>query len=502
MRQKRVTFFLAAILFFSLVLSFGIRAQSDQNQEQGTLDILKALTERSQSRQMLDLMVGQSQNRFLDDYVDPDKYIVGPGDGFGINFLSSDIKNIDCRINSDGRIFIKSVGAIELGHVTLSEALEAIRREVSENYDRAQFTIQLNNHRFSKINILGEVRTPGIYYVPATWRVSEVIGLAGGLTPKASMRKITLSGFNNKINVDLVRYYHLAETDANAMICRGKTLLIPMVEANSDKVSVSGKVNNASIYEYMAGDKIADYLRFSGGINGRSEDMEISIYSAHEGGEETVIDGATGDLSKIVSPSEGTNINVRLKVDHKNQIEVMIFGAISQPGRYALNDSENNLEYLLNRSGGLTEQGSSEMIQVFRLIKTYPGNYVTNHNGNGINSEPNRFTGRHIMSHNPRQAYDFTQINLDDGDSVFVPTATGMVTVTGAVAYPGLVTFRPDQKVDYYIRAAGGYTNEADKAKIVVISNYSDGRIDAKAAGSLFDGETVMVPRKETRAKP
>lgn len=482
-----------------MILVGVIQAQSDQTGDKGALDVLKALGEKSQSQKMLDLIIGQSQSRFLDDYVDAAEYIVGPGDEFVIYFLATGILNISCRINSDGRMFIKSAGAIEIGHSTLARAIELIRKKVSENYNRAEFTVQLTNFRFAKVVVLGEVHTPDIYYVPATWRVSEVIALAGGLTSKASLRNIKLGGFGKEVEVDLVRYSKLAETGANPMICRGNLLMIPMMDKSMAKISVSGEVIDASIYEYKAEDKIDDYIRFAGGLKGRIEDVEISIYSNQQS-EETVLDGATGDLSGYLL-NAGDNINIRLKADRDKQTEVMIFGAVNRPGRYALEISEKTLDHLLRRSGGIKASASPEMIQIFRMSPLIAFDKTANRspNGRSLTIEADQSAVHRLLSHNPRQPIDFSRFDLADGDSIFIPDRTGMVMVAGAVAFPGLVTFQEGKKVDYYIRAAGGYTSEADKSKAVVINNYSGGRVDANAAGKMFDGETVMVPRKESK---
>ena len=46
------------------------------------------------------------------------------------------------------------------------------------------------------------------------------------------------------------------------------------------------------------------------------------------------------------------------------------------------------------------------------------------------------------------------------GDSVIIPEFVPVVEVRGEVERPGLVSYVPGQDIDYYIRAAGGYTKD------------------------------------------
>jgi len=107
------------------------------------------------------------QIRFLDTYVNPDQYIVGPGDNLGLFFTSSDIDNVSAEINSDGSIFIKSVGSIEIGHVNLRRTIEIITERVKTVYAHTDFSIRLTGYRVVRLNVIGEVAHPGIYYAPA-----------------------------------------------------------------------------------------------------------------------------------------------------------------------------------------------------------------------------------------------------------------------------------------------------------------------------------------------
>ena len=57
---------------------------------------------------------------------------------------------------------------------------------------------------------------------------------------------------------------------------------------------------------------------------------------------------------------------------------------------------------------------------------------------------------------------------LVNGDSVHIPAYIPTVRVEGAVNSPSSVSYVPNQKTDYYVTAAGGYSQLADKGRTFV----------------------------------
>ncbi len=60
-------------------------------------------------------------------------------------------------------------------------------------------------------------------------------------------------------------------------------------------------------------------------------------------------------------------------------------------------------------------------------------------------------------------------IELEEGDDLFVPEATGTVAVTGAVEFPGAVPFSGRKRYKEYLRKAGGLTKEADRHSVFLL---------------------------------
>ncbi len=451
------------------------------------------------------MILQQLYNRFLDAYIDPDKYVVGPGDRFDVLFTAGDISNLSCEINSDGSVFIKSIGRLSLQYITLREALEKIRVEVARIYAKSDFTVQLAGFRVSRINIIGKVARPGIYYAPAVWRVSEVIDLAGGSTADASLRHIALSGFGTERTIDLVRFNALGDQQSNPMICKGNLVVVPDRKEVAGFITISGLVQKPSLFEYASADRMADLIHYAGGTTGPMSDMEVIV--SVDGVETTRLDGALATTPEY-APPPGANITLVWKAERKTFGTVQVSGAVVNPGQYTLTAARFTLKDLWQVCGGPTAEASLEMMQIYRTKFLVPSDLSFASLEQNVQGTEGQVSGEKMplatnrLSLNPRSPQDISSIMLVDGDSLVVPKLTGTVMVTGAVAAPGLVPFRKGEDVAYYLQQTGGLGFDADRERMAILNPMTGGVISTQDSGILFDGEILFVPRKETAVKP
>ncbi len=83
---------------------------------------------------------------------------------------------------------------------------------------------------------------------------------------------------------------------------------------------------------------------------------------------------------------------------------------------------------------------------------------------------------------------------LTGGDAIHIPRFIPTVRVEGAVYSPTSVTFVPRRDVNYYVRAAGGYTEEADKGNTFI--QQPNGLIQDRGVRPE-PGAVIIVPSKE-----
>ena len=100
---------------------------------------------------------------------------------------------------------------------------------------------------------------------------------------------------------------------------------------------------------------------------------------------------------------------------------------------------------------------------------------------------------------------------LENGDILKVPTRDGIVLVSGEVLFPNAIAFDAAYKLDNYITSAGGYTQNANVARVIVA--HRDGSFDELAeqqgifrrkpkAIKILPGDQILVlPRIDVKSR-
>jgi protein involved in polysaccharide export with SLBB domain len=136
--------------------------------------------------------------------------------------------------------------------------------------------------------------------------------------------------------------------------------------------------------------------------------------------------------------TEMIGVEVNLSIQQVRSIGVYILGEAYKPGKYVLSglSSVSNALFI---SGGVNEQGSLRKIQILRsnrIIATY-------------------------------DFYDFltkgsleTDVQLEDGDVIFVPFFENTVQLGGAFKRPHKYEFLPGETIQDAVNLAGGFNSE------------------------------------------
>lgn len=79
---------------------------------------------------------------------------------------------------------------------------------------------------------------------------------------------------------------------------------------------------------------------------------------------------------------------------------------------------------------------------------------------------------------------------MEDGDTLFIPEQSSLVMVHGEVLFPNAMVHDPRADTEDYIRQAGGYTQNADNSRLVVM--HQDGSFGS-ADEKIGAGDEIMV---------
>lgn len=163
---------------------------------------------------------------------------------------------------------------------------------------------------------------------------------------------------------------------------------------------------------------------------------------------------------------------------------VKLTGQVKYPGPYALRTKTERLLDVIERAGGLTSAAYADGIEFHRAQDS---------------------TGRIGIDLRAalRNREHRDNIILAAGDSVHIPEFDPVVVVRGEVNAPGAVAFEPGRDIDFYVRAAGGYSSAGDKSRAFVTQPNGDKESvvrrfllpDSRPAPR--PGAEVMVPKRD-----
>jgi hypothetical protein len=85
---------------------------------------------------------------------------------------------------------------------------------------------------------------------------------------------------------------------------------------------------------------------------------------------------------------------------------------------------------------------------------------------------------------------------LEDGDVIRLPETSNVIVVSGEVLMPNALIYAPDEAIDSYIHRAGGFTQGADQARVLVV------RQDGSVIEALPSARTVLAAGDELMVLP
>ena len=163
------------------------------------------------------------------------------------------------------------------------------------------------------------------------------------------------------------------------------------------------------------------------------------------------------------------NVVVLRQGEYALQRSVVLSGQVKSPGRYTLRSKTERLADLIERAGGLTPEAYAGGVQFYRA---YTGSTPT-----GRDKLPTITARTADRDTSPPGAPERVGIDLPAvlknkdardnlilvaGDSIHIPEFNPIVLVQGAVNSPGPVAYQPGKNLDWYVDAAGGYSQTGD----------------------------------------
>ena len=272
----------------------------------------------------------------------PNDYKISIRDQFTIILSGSKEAIFDLSVKLDGTIVFPEIGSVSVAGESFSDVKEKLSNLVNQSYIGATVDISIKNLSAKKVTIVGAVKQPGTYLVNPFTTISSALAYSSGVSEVGTLRKIKLIRSNGEsFFFDLYDLLIYGDRSKDITIEAGDTIL---VNAASQFVNLDGAVNRPAIYEVTESEDIEKLIEFGLGFTNTANKTNISL-------EYLDIENSSISQKELTSLKESllnvTAVNV-FEYQNKDKFNILVEGAVSQPGYYDLKGNKNLEELVSN----------------------------------------------------------------------------------------------------------------------------------------------------------
>jgi len=452
----------------------------------------------------------------------------------------------------------------------LKSKAEEMRLNEATDFEKLKLGIEAMELKIRKKELEATETTDKIkVYLVKNFKVRDAILSAGNLTKDAYLEKGEIIRRGEDGTLSRI-YFNVKKAMAqdpaeNILLHPYDRIIIHSIweEKYRQTVSIEGDVLNPGIYQYTEGMKVSDLVFAAGNVleSAYLDEVEISSQVIKDGksvrGEYKTINlrkALSGDPENNIALKPYDRVYVKRISEWQEEMYVTITGEVKFPGKYIIKKGER-LSELIKRAGGysdkaylrgavftrervrkLQQKQIDEMVDRLEreLLSTGTAQIATAASPAEARmmkleaEQKRRFIaklasvkakGRIAVQLSPPDKLKGTSydIELEDGDSLYIPTDPMTVQVIGSVYSQNAFVYKKDRReYQYYIDLAGGYTKNADKDNVYILKangvavkvssggflglawNSDSFRWEA-GSGRVESGDTIVVPEKLER---
>ncbi len=446
--------------------------------------------------------------------------LMRPGDILTIDFLDEDVFKQPFPIDRQGNIILPEVGAISVSGLTLEDAEQLVKIQLSSHYlNTDTLRLDVTTQRLL-VNVLGYVNQPGEVNIPANATLQMALTAAGGMKPGAQLNKVQI---RRGEDISIIDYKQYLDTGDDTNIPSLQPLDIIFVPSSpltgnvevefdaasllsggdaaekSQSVKIFGEVHKPGTFTYDDSQNIIDMLMRAGGVTRFASVEQIRLITDDDPilfDLKDYLDG--GNKDSLPDVAAGATLFVPMKEEEvkTGNRTVYVMGEVFRPGAYEIKEEASFFEILAN-AGGPSRFARTREIRIIRQ-----------------NGQVNRFD---------LQAYTeglSTQIipRVGPGDAIFVPekndinqtswlkiTPDNAIHVIGASTQPGRYEWSDEMGLMDIIAESRGPAKDADLTRLSIkrsnqapiiynLQTYIEGN-NALPLPTLQGGDTIIIPR-------
>lgn len=379
----------------------------------------------------------------------PQNYILGPGDAVYIDIYGASQKTIESTVSPDGEVTIEGFGPVQVSGLTVAQANARLRSTLGARYSSSKIKLTVGQTRSIMINVMGEVKNPGTYTLPAFATVFHALYMAGGTNDIGTMRNIKVYRNNRLVSVvDIYDYILNGKLTGNVRLADNDVISVGPYDC---LVNITGKVKRPMYYEMKRNESVGTLLKYAGGFTGDAYKKSVRIVRK-TGREYSVYNVDEFDMSAFHLADEDSVSVDSILPRFSNMVEVK--GAVFRPGMYQVGGDINSVKTLIEHADGLREEAFTARAVMHRMKKDRT---------------------LEVVPVDVEGILDGTvpDIPIQNNDVLFIPTKQEMmeeqtITIHGEVQYPGIYKYADNETLEDFVLQAGGLKQTASTVKVDV----------------------------------
>lgn len=378
-----------------------------------------------------------------------------------------------------------------------------------------------------EVYVSGQVRNPGTYAYNGSMTVSDVVKIAGGLTPLGEIKNTLIK----RMTLDGMKYYMDFNADRFELVAEDSVFFGKITNFKPNEyIKILGTVNKPGEYIYSKNITIDKLISLAEGIKEGAllDTIEIArgINSENDSLKVFKLPYSQKDNLKLY-PNDVVHINAL--PGYGDERIVYVGGKVVKPGVYSVDISES-LGDLERRFGGYTKDADVNGLRLFRksiqklqqdkisslkaaLSQKVKMIAVADKNINlaalpdTVQFDSLRALGRVVLDFDMGKENLFKHVTFENRDSIYVPSAFNTITVMGEVYQETSLIYNPNNtEVNYYLDKVGGMTDWADISNIYVIKTSGeiikkDGWFSNTYTYDVEPGDLIFVPFNYDKVK-
>ena len=345
------------IIYFNLILfilSISVLAQISKKDE-----TTEKATELLLNQNQL-FFTDMKQEFLLENRIDPDKYVLGPGDRICISVITEQVQYFEVVISPTEDLIIPGIGIINVSRLTIGQVQQKIETYIKEKvFQNAKVSVGIKNLRSFKVQIIGAVRKPGFYKVTPVDRLDDLLSMAGGVHQLAREFNITIKHKDNsEIKVNFLGFFRTGNLDNNPTLTEGDQVIIPYANIQEEGIVIRGSITGRGYDIIEKNETLESYLWRQANFN-ENADLESVLIERETKGKKEFI---------RVLPVDFSNVTLKAgdQIDILSERGISVGGFVQRPGQYNFIPGYNSGDYI-SLAGGNTIQGDAKKAIVLHL---------------------------------------------------------------------------------------------------------------------------------------